>query len=133
MNRLIFTVFLFSFSIDKPLGALPEFHNHWYLIGSSKLDYSSSVCEISIRQDKGVFTELRIDGKAHSVFIDKCTVLFLDSSYVEYPIQELLLPGKNRKTIDLKSNFKMIQKIILHWRPKDQLVKNTWIELYGKN
>lgn len=103
----------------------------WQQLGTHAVDYTLDYDVIPVTYKKGTFTTVKFRVKDGNVNMHRCMVTFEDGSKQEVEIKFQFTAG-SEKTIDLKGNNRIIEKITFWYDTKNKSSKKAVVEVWGK-
>ncbi|MBK7810107.1 MAG: hypothetical protein IPO62_01365 [Saprospiraceae bacterium] len=133
MNPALLFVSLLFFQNISFTDSLSLPHEHWHLLAHVKTSIGETKMEIQLQSEKGVFTGLQFRTKEIEFYIEKCELIFSDGTSLEFKIEQNISRNNRSKNLELKSNYKMIEKLNVWYTLPIKSTRAASIELYGKH
>lgn len=103
----------------------------WQQLGTHAVDYTLDYDVIPVTYKKGTFTTLKIKVKDGNINMHRCMIMFENGDKQEIEIKHQFTAGSD-KTIDLKGNNRIIEKVTFWYDTKDKSPKKAVVEVWGK-
>lgn len=103
----------------------------WQLLGNHVVDYNLDYDVIPVSYKKGTFTTLRIKVNDGNINMHRCMITFENGEKQEIEIKYQFTAG-GEKTVDLKGNNRIIEKITFWYDTKNKSSKKAVVEVWGK-
>jgi hypothetical protein len=95
------------------------------------VDYSLDYDVIPVTYKKGTFTTLKIKVKDGNINMHRCMITFENGDKQEIEIKHQFTAGSD-KTIDLKGNNRIIEKVAFWYDTKNKSSQKAIVEVWGK-
>lgn len=133
MNPALLFVSLLFFPNTSFIDSLSLPHEHWHLLAREKTSIGETKQEIQLQSEKGVFTGLQFRTNGSELYIERCELIFSDGTSLELKIEQNISKNNRSKILELKSNFKMINKLNVWYKLPIKSNLTSSIEIYGKH
>lgn len=103
----------------------------WQQLGTHVVDYALDYDVIPVTYKKGTFTTLKIKVKDGNINMHRCMITFENGDKQEIEIKHQFTAGSD-KTIDLKGNNRIIEKVAFWYDTKNKSSQKAIVEVWGK-
>ena len=103
----------------------------WQQLGTRVVDYSLDYDVIPVTYKKGTFTTVKIKVNDGNINMHRCMITFENGDKQEIEIKYQFTAG-SEKTIDLKGNNRIIEKVSFWYDTKDKSSQKAVVEVWGK-
>lgn len=103
----------------------------WQLLGKHVVDYNLDYDVMPVTYKKGTFTTLRLKVNDGNINMHRCMVTFENGDKQEIEIKHQFTAG-GEKTVDLKGNNRIIEKITFWYDTKNKSSQKATVEVWGK-
>jgi hypothetical protein len=123
----VFAVMIAHVSVAQTSSGSQE----WQQLGTRVVDYSLDYDVVPITYKKGTFTTLKIRVNDGNINVHRCMVTFENGEKQEIEIKHSFTAG-SEKTVDLKGNNRIIEKVTFWYDTKNKSSEKAVIEVWGK-
>jgi hypothetical protein len=103
----------------------------WQQLGTHAVDYSLDYDVIPVTYKKGTYTTVKIKVKEGNINMHRCMITFENGEKQEIEIKHQFTAGSD-KTIDLKGNNRIIEKVTFWYDTKNKSSQKAVVEVWGK-
>lgn len=103
----------------------------WQQLGTHEVDYTLDYDVIPVTYKKGTFTTIKIKVKDGNINMHRCMITFENGDKQEIEIKHQFTAGSD-KTIDLKGNNRIIEKITFWYDTRNKSSQKAVVEVWGK-
>lgn len=103
----------------------------WQQLGTHAVDYTLDYDVIPVTYKKGTFTTLKIKVKDGNINMHRCMITFETGDKQEIEVKHQFTAG-DEKTIDLKGNNRIIEKVTFWYDTKNKSSQKAVVEVWGK-
>lgn len=103
----------------------------WQLLGTKLVDYTLDYDVVPVTFKKGTFTTLKIRVKDGNINMHRSMITFENGDKQEIEIKHQFTAGAE-KTVDLKGNNRIIEKITFWYDTKNKSSQKATVEVWGK-
>lgn len=104
----------------------------WTNLGSRVVDYTLDHDVVSLNNSKEAFTSLKITVKNGTLNMHKATVHFANGDKQDIQFPEVVTPENDGRTIDLKGNDRVIEKVTFWYDTRQKSNEKATVEVWGK-
>lgn len=103
----------------------------WQMLGTHAVDYTLDYDVIPVTYKKGAFTSLKFRVVDGNINMHRCMVTFENGDKQEIEIKHQF-SANSEKTVDLKGNNRIIEKITFWYDTKNASSRKAVIEAWGR-
>jgi len=107
-------------------------HSKWKLLGTQHVGFGIDKDVIRVGADDGAFKSLVLVVRKNDIFLRKMTVVYNNGDRQEMRIEDLLRDGERTRSIDLKGNARVIERIELVYKSRPSFKGQALVEVYGE-
>lgn len=103
----------------------------WQQLGTHVVDYTLDYDVIPVTYKKGAFTTLKFKVADGNINMHRCMVTFENGDKQEIEIKHQFI-ANSEKTVDLKGNDRIIEKVTFWYDTKNASSKKAVVEVWGR-
>ena len=104
----------------------------WEPLGTRVVDYTLDHDVVSLKNSKEAFTALKVKVMGGTVNMHKATVHFANGDKQDIQFPEVVTPENDGRTIDLKGNDRVIEKVTFWYDTRQKSNEKATVEVWGK-
>jgi len=134
MIKTLFAVFFMIVTFtgaNVAIGQTTSGSEEWQMLGTHAVDYTLDYDVIPVTYKKGAFTSLKFRVVDGNINMHRCMVTFENGDKQEIEIKHQFT-ANSEKTVDLKGNNRIIEKITFWYDTKNASSKKAVIEAWGR-
>jgi hypothetical protein len=128
---LLIAMIALTILVNSRVAQAQSSSEEWQQLGTHVVDYALDYDVIPVTYKKGTFTTLKIKVKDGNINMHRCMITFENGDKQEIEIKHHFTSGSD-KTIDLKGNNRIIEKVAFWYDTKSKSSQKAIVEVWGK-